>query len=78
MSVNPAHTKDSSGTNPHKGLNVRTFGISIIVALLILLAGAFIFVRTRPTSAAPQENQEPSSRTSPVNGSSSTGHTNPQ
>lgn len=30
--------------DPNKGLNVRTFSISILIALVALLVGAYVFV----------------------------------
>lgn len=79
MSTNPKNTVDHPGTDPNKGLNVRTFSIAVATALVVLLALCFFIVRSRSAAASPEQNQAPSNQgPHAVSGSSETGHTKPQ
>jgi hypothetical protein len=79
MTVDPRNTDNRPGTNPNRGLNVRTFSLTVIAALVVLLAIGFFFVRGRTSAASPEQNQAPSSRgPQPSSGSSESGHTQTQ
>lgn len=79
MSTNPNQTVEHPANDPNKGLNVKTFSIAVLTALVVLLCIGFFIVRTRTSAASPEQGQAPGSH-APHNSSASseTGHTKPQ
>ena len=51
--MDPRKTVDNQGTDPNKGLNTRTFLISVVVALFVLLLVLFFVARRSGSKMTP-------------------------
>ena len=58
-------TVDHLGTDPNKGMNVKTFLVAVIIAGAVILIGLFIFLKASGTKDIPKAadpNPHPTSR----------------